>query len=171
MIFILRVKTAQIGVGLDAHQLLMFHWTVYLCVFTDTWRASLWESPTASHPKRVLSVQQSGFVFQFFRSLLFGSTIAYLVKTSANFDGLDLCQGHLVRTFSNLDHGILLGKNTILVFPIFDPFGGASYWSENIPICRVLLLIFELWKKVLDFFYMKLVEEPLGALPSCCHLL
>ena len=21
------------------------------------------------------------------------------------------------------------------------------------------------------FFYMKLVEEPLGALPSCCHLL
>ena len=61
MIYRLRVKTDQTGVGLDAHQFLMFHWSVYLCVFTDTWRASLWESPTASHPWWVLSVHQTGF--------------------------------------------------------------------------------------------------------------
>ena len=100
MIYILRVKTAQIGVGLDAHQLVMFHWSVYLCVFTDTWRASLWESPTASHPWWVLTVHQSGFgpvLDKFFRSPLFGSALAHLVETSANFDGLDLFQGHFCR--------------------------------------------------------------------------
>ena len=34
---------------------------------------------------------------QVFRSPLFGSALAHLVETSANFDGLDLFQGHFCR--------------------------------------------------------------------------
>jgi len=84
----------------------------------------------------------------FFRSPLFGPTLAHLVKTSGNFGGLDLFQGHLVRTFSSLDHRLFQEAilKTFLVFPICDPSEEAPSWSENSPICvlGVLLLIFEL---------------------------
>jgi len=65
------------------------------------------------------------FWTSFFRSPLFGSALAHFIETSANFDGLDLFQGHFCRKKS-------------MVFPIFGPFDqrrapSIGFWSRSKP--------------------------------------
>jgi len=152
-------------------------WCFTVCLFVRVYRhslrVSLWESPKTSHP-------WSEYWDQFFFFLwppLFGQHLHLHLSWSRPLATGGLNQGHLIRALSNLDDRPFqeaMSNKTFLVFPIFDLWFGeapSSVTSGSVPDIwaiggarsqsRALISI---------FFYMKLVEDPLGALPSCCHL-
>ena len=87
------------------------------------------------------------FWTSFFRSPLFGSA---------------LFQGHFCRKKVWFSQSLVHLGGASYIDHITAP--SIEFWSRSKPPRADL----DAW---LLFFYMKLVEEPLGALPSCCHLL
>ena len=151
--------------------LLITYWCFTACLFVRVYRHSLsvFENLQQLH---ILDLSIEWFLTSFFGPPHWANLV---VKTSGNFILVWIFfQGHLVRTFCNLDHRLLqeaMLKNTFFGFPNL----WSLIWGSSL-ICSLLLLIFGLFKEelvpvqVLNSFYMKLVEDPLGALPSCCHL-
>ena len=155
---------------------------VYLCVFTDT----VWEWVFENHRKLHildLSIEspspkwlQTSFSSSCDLHFL-GNTCTCTWSWSRPLATGRLNQGHLIRALSNLDDRPFqeaMSNKTFLVFPIFDLWFGeapSSVTSGSVPdIWAIGGARSQSWALISIFFYMKLVEDPLGALPSCCHL-
>ena len=121
--------------------------TVFICACLHILHSlSLSESPTTSHPFNENWVSTAKVVLDKFFSGLHFLLGQHLHTRYGNW--------HLFRTFGNLDHRHSPSFSQPFCF-CFLFFRRGLSWS------RFLVQI---------FFYMKLVEEPLTALPSCCHL-
>lgn len=126
------------GVRLAAHHLLMFH-CMFICACLQT--QSDHESLRISNNFTSLIWVLSGF-WQVFSDLHIGPRPLATLLVWIFF------QGHLVRTFCNLDHRLLqeaMLKNTFFGFPNL----WSLIWDSSL-ICSLLLLIFGLLKRSLS---------------------